>query len=92
MSIGGSPVLLSPLSLSMTLIEESTEYAGFFTLTTEKGKTVEVNTNCNQVTVYIKQNGSRRLSYGKTFGSLPEAAESYKRQDIKSALYALAES
>ena len=75
----------------MTLIQESTEYAGFFTLTTEKGKTVEVNTNNDQVTVYIKQNGSRRLSYGKTFRSIAEAAENYKRQDIKNALYALAE-
>lgn len=75
----------------MTLIQESTDYAGFFTLTTEKGKTVEVNTNNGQCTVYIKQNGSRRLSYGKTFGSIAEAAESYKRQDVKAALYALAE-
>ena len=79
------------VSSIMTFIQESTEYAGFFTLTIEKGKTVEVNTRNNQVTVYIQQNGSRSLSYGKTFKSLAEAAESYKRQDIKTALYALAE-
>tara|TARA_A200000159_G_scaffold68719_2_gene63648 strand:- start:3125 stop:3355 length:231 start_codon:yes stop_codon:yes gene_type:complete len=75
----------------MTLIQESTELAGFFTLTTEKGKTIEVNTANDQVMVYIQQNGSRSLSYGKRFDSLSAAAEGYKRQDIKSALYALAE-
>ena len=75
----------------MTRIELSTECPNFYILTTEKGKTVEVNLNNGLCTVYIKQNGSRRLSYGKTFGSIAEAAESYKRQDIKSALYALAE-
>jgi len=75
----------------MTRIELSTECPGFYILTTEKGKTVEVATANGQCTVYIKQNGSRQLSYGKTFGSVAEAAESYKRQDIKSALYALAE-
>jgi len=74
----------------MTLIE-TTNNGTFFTLTTEKGNTVEVSTANGQCTVYIKQNGSRRLSYGKTFRSVAEAAENYKRQDIKSALYALAE-
>ena len=74
----------------MTLIE-TTNNGTFHTLTTEKGKTIEVSTANGQCTVYIKQNGSRRLSYGKTFRSVAEAAESYKRQDIKSALYALAE-
>ncbi len=76
----------------MTLIQQSTECADFYILTTEKGKTVEVYLRpyggCH---VYIKQNGSNRLSYGKGFWSIAEAAESYKRQDIKSALYALAE-
>ena len=75
----------------MTRIELSTECPNFYILTTEKGKTVQVNLNNGLCTVYIKQNGSNRLSYGKTFGSVAEAAESYKRQDIKSALYALAE-
>ena len=75
----------------MTLIQESAELAGFFTLTTEKGKTIEVNTANDQVMVYIQQNGSRGLSYGKRFDSLAAAAEGYKRQDIKAALYALAE-
>lgn len=75
----------------MTRIELSTECPNFYILTTEKGKTVQVNLNNGLCTVYIKQNGSRRLSYGKTFRSIAEAAESYKRQDIKSALYALAE-
>ena len=75
----------------MTLIE-TTNNGTFHTLTTEKGKTIEVSTANGQCTVYIAQNGSRsRLSYGKTFGSVAEAAENYKRQDIKSALYALAE-
>ena len=75
----------------MTRIELSTECPNFYILTTEKGKTVQVNLNNGLCTVYIRQNGSNRLSYGKTFGSVAEAAESYKRQDIKSALYALAE-
>ena len=76
----------------MTRIELSTECPDFYILTTEKGKTVEVMQHTyGGCTVYIKQNGSRALSYGKTFGSVAEAAESYKRQDIKSALYALAE-
>ena len=75
----------------MTLIQ-TTNNGTFHTLTTEKGKTVEVSTANGLCTVYIAQNGSRsRLSYGKTFRSVAEAAESYKRQDIKSALYALAE-
>ncbi len=76
----------------MTRIELSTECPDFYILTTEKGKTVEVWADQYSCTVYIKQNGSRGLSYGKTFRSISEAAESYKRQDIKSALYALAES
>ncbi len=55
----------------MTLIQQSTECADFFILTTEKGKTVEVSTANNQCTVYIAQNGSRsQLSYGKTFSSV----------------------
>ena len=76
----------------MTRIELSTECPNYYILTTEKGKTVEVMMHtyggCH---VYIKQNGGSRLSLGKAFGSVAEAAESYKRQDIKSALYALAE-
>ena len=75
----------------MTLIQQSTECANFFILTTEKGKTVEVSTANNQCTVYIAQNGSRGLSYGKTFSSVAAAAENYKRQDIKNALRMLAE-
>jgi hypothetical protein len=75
----------------MTRIELSTECPNFFILTTEKGKTVEVNLSNGLCTVYIAQNGSRGLSYGKTFRSIAQAAESYKRQDIKTALYALAE-
>jgi hypothetical protein len=76
----------------MTLIQQSTECADFFILTTEKGKTVEVALHTyGGCTVYIAQNGSRGLSYGKTFRSVAQAAESYKRQDIKNALYALAE-
>jgi hypothetical protein len=76
----------------MTLIELATDCPNYYILTTEKGKTVEVMMHtyggCH---VYIKQNGGRRYSYGKAFGSIAQAAESYKRQDIKSALYALAE-
>jgi hypothetical protein len=76
----------------MTRIELSTECPNYYILTTEKGKTVEVALHTyGGCTVYIAQNGSRGLSYGKTFRSIAQAAESYKRQDIKSALYALAE-
>ena len=76
----------------MTRIELSTECPNYYILTTEKGKTVEVMMHTyGGCTVYIAQNGSRGLSYGKTFRSIAQAAESYKRQDIKSALYALAE-
>ena len=76
----------------MTRIELSTECPDYYILTTEKGKTVEVMMHtyggCH---VYIKQNGNNRFCYGKAFGTVSEAAESYKRQDIKTALYALAE-
>jgi hypothetical protein len=72
-------------------IQKSTECPDFYILTTEKGKTVEVWADQYSCTVYIKQNGSTRLSYGKTFSSVAAAAESYKRQDIKNALRMLAE-
>lgn len=75
-----------------TLISESTTYAGYFTLTTEKGKTFDVSTCVKgRVTVYIKRNGLQGLSYGRTFTSLGAAIEAYKAKDVKAALYALAE-
>lgn len=78
---------------TMIQIEKFTECANFFILTTEKGKAVAVYLSNGLCTVYIAQNGSRsRLSYGKTFRSIREAIESYKRADIKAALYMLAES
>ena len=70
---------------------ETTNNGTYHTLTTEQGRTIEVSTANDLCTVFIGQYGSRRLSYGTTFRSIAEAAQSYKRQDIKSALYALAE-
>ena len=71
-----------------TLISQ--ESNSFFTLTTEKGKTVEVQLwSSGGVTVYIQRNGMRGLPLGRTFSSLSAAMQAYKASDIKSALMAL---
>ena len=69
----------------MILIERETD--NFFTLTTEKREIgVSFGTRCS---VYIKQNGSRRLPAGRHFDTLVEAIDSYKSEEVKSALSAL---
>lgn len=75
----------------MTLIQESPNLPGFYELTSPKGKSIDVNLRFGQVTVYIRQNGSRRLPSGRTFPNLAKAMAAYKSADVKAALYALAE-
>ena len=75
---------------TMTLIE-TTNNGTFFTLTTEKGNTVEVSTSLGHVMVFIQRKGLKQLVKGRRFASVAAAAESYKAADIKAALYALAE-
>ena len=75
---------------TMTLIE-ATNNGTFFTLTTEKGNTVEVSTSLGHVMVFIQRKGLKQLAKGRRFSSVAAAAESYKAADVKAALYALAE-
>ena len=63
----------------------------FFTLVTEKGKTVEVSFGSWGVAVYVPTKRNP-LPLGKTFSNLAEALESYKDKQIKLALYTLIES
>jgi hypothetical protein len=74
----------------MTLIE-TTNNGTFYTLTTDKGNTVEVSTALSHVMVFIQRKGLKQLAKGRRFASIAAAAEAYKAADIKSALYALAE-
>ena len=74
----------------MTLIE-TTNNGTFFTLTTEKGNTVEVSTALGHVMVFIQRKGLKQLPKGRRFASIAAAAEAYKAADVKAALYALAE-
>ena len=75
---------------TMTLIE-ATNNGTFFTLTTEKGNTVEVSTSLGHVMVFIQRKGLKQLAKGRRFASVAAAAEAYKAADVKAALYALAE-
>lgn len=62
----------------------------FFTLVTEKGKTVEVSFGSWGVAVYVPTKRNR-LPLGRTFATLLEALESYKDKQVKLALHALIE-
>lgn len=75
----------------MTLIETSGRYV---TLSTEKGKTIEVTLPSDYDSrVFVRVvNASARTwgaSAGKPFASLVEAVEGYKNADVKAALRAL---
>ena len=66
----------------------------FVTLTTEKGKTIEVTLPAEHDSrVFIRVcNASARVwghSVGKPFASLTDAVDSYKNADVKAALRAL---
>ena len=75
--------------MAATLITKESD--AFFTLTTEKGKEIGVAIwPWGRITVYIQRNGMSGFSMGKQFGSLEEAAASYKAADVKAALMALA--
>ena len=63
----------------------------FFTLVTEKGKTVEVSFGSWGVMVYLPT-AKKPMPFGKRFDSLADALESYKDKQIKLALYTLLES
>jgi len=70
----------------MTLIQQVTDNA--YELTTEKGKLVNVIfTPWGRVNVLV----GKSMGVGRMFGSLGEAAESYKSAEVKSALRALME-
>lgn len=72
-----------------TLIQQETE--SYFTLTTEKGKTVGVSLRpFGHVSVYILRNGMSGLAGGKHFRSMADAIASYKSADVRAALEALA--
>ena len=51
---------------TMTLIE-ATNNGTFFTLTTEKGNTVEVSTSLGHVMVFIQRKGLKQLAKGRRF-------------------------
>ena len=71
---------------TMTLIQQVADNA--FELTTEKGKLVNVTfTSWGRVNVLV----GKSMGVGRMFGSLGEAAESYKSAEVKSALRALME-
>ena len=75
----------------MTLIETSGRYV---TLTTEKGKTIEVTLPADHDPRYFVRvcNASARTwgaSVGKPFASLTDAVDRYKNADVKQALRAL---
>ena len=76
-------------------ITEATESKGFYTITTAKGKNVQVVFWYGQV--FVKQINAMAKTYGllgnasmgKTFPTLADAVETYKNADIKQALRAL---
>ena len=74
----------------MTTIVKSADCINFYELTSPKGKQIGVNLLGRNCTIYL-QSARGGLSKGKKFGSLGEALETYKNQDIKAALYALLE-
>lgn len=72
----------------MILIQQTSN--SFYTLTTEKGRDIEVALHSwGAVSVYIQRNGLRGLPMGRKFSDLPAAVESYKAADVKAALRAL---
>ena len=71
-----------------TLIQQETE--SYYTLTTEKGKTIGVSLRpLGHVSVYILRNGMSGLAGGKHFRSMADAIAAYKSADVRSALEAL---
>lgn len=71
-----------------TLIQQETE--SYYTLTTEKGKTIGVSLRpFGHVSVYILRNGMSGLAGGKHFRSMADAIAAYKSADVRSALEAL---
>lgn len=81
---------LSTALPTMTLIQQVD--SNFFSLTTEKGRTVEVGLNQSGCSIYIKRNGLKSLSMGRHFfgsDALVQAVEAYKAADVKAALRAL---
>jgi len=75
----------------MTLIETSGRYV---TLTTEKGKTIEVtlpSAHDSRVFVRVVNAAARTwgISLGRPFESLVAAVDHYKNADVKQALRAL---
>jgi hypothetical protein len=90
-----NPYATNPMTTATQVqITEATESKGFYTITTAKGKNVQVVFWYGQV--FVKQiNASARCaaypgaSMGKAFATLADAVETYKNADIKQALRAL---
>lgn len=81
-----------------TQIKVSEASPNFFTLTTPKGKQVQVGLSQGNVcgcSVYIQRNGLNRLSMGRHFwadttqDAILKAIDAYKAADVKAALRSL---
>ena len=79
-------------------IQTSETSPNFFTLTTTKGKQVQVGLSSGKTcgcSVYIQRNGMNRLSMGRHFwadtaqDSILKAIDAYKAADVKAALRSL---
>lgn len=81
-----------------TQIKVSEASPSFFTLTTPKGKQVQVGLSQGKVcgcSVFIQRNGLNRLSMGRHFwadstqDAILKAIDAYKAADVKAALRSL---
>lgn len=81
-----------------TQIQTSETCPNFYTLTTPKGKQVQVGLSSGKTcgcSIYIQRNGMNRLSMGRHFwadttqGAILKAIDAYKAADVKVALRSL---
>ena len=74
----------------MILITES-ENKGHYTLTSDKGKTIEVSFSMGKVWVRVHNASARAWgnAMGRKFNTLADAVDHYKNDDVKHALRSL---
>lgn len=81
-----------------TQIQTSETSPNFYTLTTPKGKQVQIGLSLGKVcgcSIYIQRNGMNRLSMGRHFwadtaqDAILKAIDAYKAADVKAALRSL---
>lgn len=74
----------------MILITES-ENKGHYTLTSDKGKTIEVSFSMGSVWVRVRNASARAWgnAMGRKFSTLADAVDHYKNEDVKHALRSL---